>query len=161
MGGGVTVPHHLNLNYESKVYIIPYRRATWCIHRQQWEEEVTGVWQHWLRSDPSSHHVTVTDQQFCMCSARAEQSSKQYATKSIVVRTWSIRQMFNQLVQQRSLSTRLTLMWAWLVPRREWLPLGENDSLEFLSVWYSFRQVYRFSRKLCIIDLAAAWFYDC
>ena len=37
--------------------------------------------------------------------------------------------------------------------------LGMSDSLEFLSVWYSFRQVCRFSRKSCIIDSAAAWFY--
>ena len=33
----------LSLIYKSEVYIIPYRRATWCIHRQQWEEEVTDV----------------------------------------------------------------------------------------------------------------------
>ena len=36
----------LSLIYKSKVYIIPYRRATWCKHRQQCEEEVTGVRQH-------------------------------------------------------------------------------------------------------------------
>ena len=68
----------LSLIYKSEVYIIPYRTATWCIHRQQWEEEVTMQFttaQHWLRSakNPSSHHVTVTGQQFCVGSARAEQ----------------------------------------------------------------------------------------
>ena len=30
----------LSLNYKGEVYIIPYRRATCCIHKQQWEEEV-------------------------------------------------------------------------------------------------------------------------
>ena len=68
----------LSLIYKSEVYIIPYRRATWCIHRQQWEEEVTGVRQstaqHWLTvKNPSSHHATITDQRFCTGSARAEQ----------------------------------------------------------------------------------------
>ena len=33
------------IKFKSEVYIISYRRATWCIHRQQWEE-VTGVRQH-------------------------------------------------------------------------------------------------------------------
>ena len=36
----------IKLIYKNEVYIISYRKATQCIHRQLWEEEITGVWQH-------------------------------------------------------------------------------------------------------------------
>ena len=51
----------------------------WCIHRQLWRRgHQCFLWrQHsidWdLLKNPSSHHVTVTGQQFCLRSARAEQ----------------------------------------------------------------------------------------
>ena len=81
----------LSLNYKGEVYIIPYRVATCCIHRQQWEEEVNKVWQP-ARSqkNPSSHHVTITGQQFLW--VVQEQSGKRYSTKSIAVGNRSIRQ---------------------------------------------------------------------
>ena len=52
--------------------------------------------QHWRRSakDPSSHHLTVTCQRFCVGSAG--QSSIPYSTKSIAIRIWAIRQMFRE-----------------------------------------------------------------
>ena len=64
---------------------------------------------HWLRSpkNPSSHHVTVTGQQFCMGSAVL----KRYATKSIAVRTWSIRQYAQKANSTEMLKQRLQVVW--------------------------------------------------
>ena len=46
------------------------------------------------QKNPSSHHVTISGQQFYVGSAVQEQSDKRHSRKSIVVR---IRSMLNQL----------------------------------------------------------------
>ena len=63
-----------------------------------------------------------------------EQSSNRYSTKSIAVRTWSIRQMVNQqLVQQRSSSTRLQDLRTW----RNWKRCGD---IKWRSTMYTIPQ---------------------
>ena len=66
----------LSLIYRSEEYIISYRRAT-CVHDNSGKKRspvydsiaLTEICEEY----PSSHHVTVTGQQFCVGNARAEQ----------------------------------------------------------------------------------------
>ena len=44
------------------MYAKPYRRATCCMHRQWWEEEVTNVRQQESVHCLVCHNVTITDQ---------------------------------------------------------------------------------------------------